>query len=93
MDNKNNRDFIGHHHVCQKQAPPPRKKADYGSSSLKAEVKAETHRQERRIRQQEGNFLSVWQPGIWQEEKSAALISQGNRCLVLVLIWLLIGYC
>lgn len=46
MDNKNKRDFIGHHHVCQKQAPPPRKKADYGSSSLKAEVKAEARRQE-----------------------------------------------
>ncbi|KTG38440.1 hypothetical protein cypCar_00000293 [Cyprinus carpio] len=28
------------------QAPPPRKKADYGSSSLKAEVKAEARRLE-----------------------------------------------
>lgn len=46
MDEKCNRDFIGHHHVYQKQAPPPRKKVDYGSSSLKAEVKAKARRQE-----------------------------------------------
>ncbi|KAK7167546.1 hypothetical protein R3I94_001819 [Phoxinus phoxinus] len=29
-----------------KQAPPPRKKVDYGSSSLKAEVKAKARQQE-----------------------------------------------
>jgi len=32
--------------IISKQAPPPRKKVDYGSSSLKAEVKAKARRQE-----------------------------------------------
>ncbi|RXN12832.1 potassium voltage-gated channel subfamily H member 4-like protein [Labeo rohita] len=75
-DEKYNLDFIGHHNVCQKQAPPPRKKADYGSSSLKAEVKAKARRLET-LQAAGGEFcLSLTARDLTEREKRCTLISR-----------------
>lgn len=81
---KYNRDFIGHHHVYQNKPLLLGSRWITEVRPLKRKWRPKPV-DRRRLRRLEGNFLSVWQPGIWQKEKSAALVSQGN--LFLVLYW------